>query len=97
MANGWTPERKAAMSVKIKEWQPWAKSTGPKSIEGKAKVAMNGLKGRKRPVVSFKAWLKRNRDNPNNIPLDEFLAEALRRSISLLCRDSILKPIKPTE
>ena len=44
MANGWTEERRKRQSELIKSWQPWAKSTGPKTDEGKAKSSLNGLK-----------------------------------------------------
>lgn len=42
MANGWTPERRARQAELIRTWQPWKKSTGPKTPEGKAKAALNG-------------------------------------------------------
>lgn len=29
----------------IHRWQPWKQSTGPRTAEGKAKVAMNAWKG----------------------------------------------------
>lgn len=45
MANGWTPERRAKQAEAIRKWRPWEKSTGPKTDEGKAKVARNGYKG----------------------------------------------------
>ncbi|WP_209432906.1 hypothetical protein [Labrys sp. LIt4] len=35
----------------IREWKPWAKSTGPKSPEGKARVSKNGYRGGFREVV----------------------------------------------
>ena len=41
MGNGWTLERKARQAVLIKNWRPWDRSTGPKTLEGKAKVAQN--------------------------------------------------------
>lgn len=37
MANGWTPERRARQSALIRTWQPWKKSTGPKTPEGKTR------------------------------------------------------------
>lgn len=43
--NGWTPERRAKQAEQIRTWQPWAKSTGPKTAEGKARVARNGWRG----------------------------------------------------
>ena len=36
MATTWTPERKAKQSQAIRQWQPWLKSTGAKTAEGKA-------------------------------------------------------------
>ncbi len=32
----------------IRSWQPWLKSTGPKTDNGKARSAMRGHKGRER-------------------------------------------------
>lgn len=43
--NGWTPERRAKQSQAIKAWRPWEQSTGPKSPEGKARVARNPWRG----------------------------------------------------
>lgn len=43
MANGWTPERRAKQAALIRTWAPWDKSTGPKTKEGKAAVAQNGV------------------------------------------------------
>ena len=45
MANGWTPERRARQAELIKSWQPWKQSTGPKSVEGKVRVATNAWRG----------------------------------------------------
>jgi hypothetical protein len=45
MANGWTPERRVRQSELIRSWQPWAKSTGPKSPEGKERVSRNAWTG----------------------------------------------------
>lgn len=44
-AAGWTPERRKRQSEAIKRWKPWAKSTGPKSLEGKAAVSGNAWTG----------------------------------------------------
>ena len=40
----WTPERRARHSLAIRNWAPWKKSTGPRTIVGKAKSCMNALK-----------------------------------------------------
>ncbi|MGO4336026.1 hypothetical protein AB4037_14050 [Labrys sp. KB_33_2] len=51
MANGWTDARRARMSAMIREWKPWTRSTGPKTLAGKAKVSKNGYRGGFREVV----------------------------------------------
>ena len=45
MASGWTPERKARQSELIQNWQPWNKSTGARTPEGKAISSKNAYKG----------------------------------------------------
>lgn len=37
----WTPEARAKQAQKIRQWQPWQKSTGPTTEEGKAIAARN--------------------------------------------------------
>jgi hypothetical protein len=51
MANGWTPERRARQAELIHRWKPWKQATGPKTAEGKARVAQNGYKGGTRPLL----------------------------------------------
>ena len=59
---GWTPERKARQSLLIQQWQPWKQSTGPKSPEGKAKVARNPFKGGYRQELrDIARWLREQR------------------------------------
>jgi len=50
---GWTPERRAQQAARIRQWQPWKRSTGPRTDAGKAQSAMNGLKhgGRSRAHI----------------------------------------------
>lgn len=45
MGNGWTPERRARQAALIRTWQPWERSTGPRTTQGKAQAARNGDKG----------------------------------------------------
>ena len=45
MGNGWTPERRARQAALIRAWKPWEQSTGPRTVEGKARTARNGFKG----------------------------------------------------
>ena len=44
MANGWTPERRARQAALIRTWKPWEKSTGPRTVDGKERAALNGDK-----------------------------------------------------
>ena len=44
MANGWTSERRARQAALIRTWQPWLKSTGPRTAAGKARTSRNGDK-----------------------------------------------------
>ena len=45
MRNGWTPERRARQAELIRTWRPWEQSTGPLTVDGKARTARNGDKG----------------------------------------------------
>lgn len=45
----WSPERRAKQSHAIRQWQPWTKSTGAKTTQGKAVVSRNAFKGGHRP------------------------------------------------
>jgi hypothetical protein len=45
MFNGWTLERRRKQAELIRTWQPWVKSTGPRSLEGKERVAANAWRG----------------------------------------------------
>lgn len=51
MANGWTPERRARQAEAIQQWQPWAKSTGPRTKAGRAAARGNAWKGGQRPML----------------------------------------------
>jgi hypothetical protein len=41
MPNGWTPERRAMIAARIREWEPWKKSTGRVTAKGKRKSSKN--------------------------------------------------------
>lgn len=41
----WTPERRAKQAENIHRWKPWQKSTGPRSLEGKARSSRNADRG----------------------------------------------------
>ena len=40
----WTAERRARQAMLIHTWQPWKKSTGPRTPEGKSKSSRNAYK-----------------------------------------------------
>lgn len=44
MATGWTPERRARQAELIRQWQPWSRSTGPRSAEGKQASSRNAMR-----------------------------------------------------
>ncbi len=51
MAHGWTDERKARQANAIRRWKPWQRSTGPRTAEGKARVARNSYRGGARQTL----------------------------------------------
>jgi DNA invertase Pin-like site-specific DNA recombinase len=42
-SNGWTPARRKRQSQLIRQFRPWERATGPRTPEGKARVAKNGF------------------------------------------------------
>lgn len=40
----WTMEERLKQSEAIRRWKPWLKSTGARTVKGKAKVAKNAIK-----------------------------------------------------
>ncbi len=60
----------------IQRWKPWKKSTGPRSQEGKAKVAKNAYKGGYRSKLRALARAMRDQRNTLN-DLKETVAENL--------------------
>lgn len=51
MADPWPPERRERASELIRARQPWLKSTGPRTPEGKARSSRNAWKGGVRPMI----------------------------------------------
>lgn len=44
-ARTWTPEQRQRQREAIQRWKPWSKSTGPRSLEGKAVASRNAWDG----------------------------------------------------
>jgi hypothetical protein len=59
MANGWTPERRAKQAEAIRHWQPWSRSTGPRTDQGRARSSRNAWKGGVRAMLREIAGLLR--------------------------------------
>jgi hypothetical protein len=62
--NGWTPQRRRRQGAAIHRWKPWQSSTGPKTVEGKARAARNAYRGAMRPLLRdlAQALRKQGRD-----------------------------------
>ncbi|MCL2648369.1 MAG: hypothetical protein FWD61_15390 [Phycisphaerales bacterium] len=45
----WTPEARRMQAERCRQAQPWKRSTGPTSPEGKKQVAANGQHNRRKP------------------------------------------------
>ena len=43
--NGWTDARRTRLAQAIHTWRPWEHSTGPRTPEGKERVARNSDRG----------------------------------------------------
>ena len=56
-ARNWTPEQRRQQAERIRGWSPWARSTGPRGAEGKAKASRNAWKGETREVLRELAQL----------------------------------------
>jgi hypothetical protein len=59
---GWTPERRAQQSLKIRQWQPWTRSTGARTPEGKAASSRNAYRGGVRSMLNSMSELLREQD-----------------------------------
>jgi hypothetical protein len=60
---GWTAERRAACSDRIRQHKPWEHSTGPRSVAGKARSSRNPVgRGRRqlldRELAEIEAFMR---------------------------------------
>lgn len=62
-ARQWTAEQRAEQSLKIRQWQPWANSTGARTAAGKAKASRNAYKGGERSLLLSMSRLLREQRN----------------------------------
>jgi hypothetical protein len=46
--NGWTPARRRQQARAIRRWRPWDRTTGPRTVAGKARSAHNRDRGGRR-------------------------------------------------
>lgn len=59
-ARHWTAAQRAQQSEKIRLWQPWARSTGARTTEGKARSSRNAYKGGVRATLREMSALLRD-------------------------------------
>jgi hypothetical protein len=52
-ARQWTEEQRARQATIIRLWQPWTKSTGARTPEGKAKASKNVLVGKRKKQIAL--------------------------------------------
>ncbi len=83
ITRGWPPKRRAAQATRLQKAKIWLKSTGPKTIAGKLRVAQNALKhGRssaafKQQVKILRSLLKKQRAYLKQYKLQRSLHYAL--------------------
>ena len=58
-ARHWTAEQRAQQAEKIRQWQPWIRSTGARTPEGKAVSSQNAFKGGVRAMLQEMSQLLR--------------------------------------
>jgi hypothetical protein len=83
MARVWTQEQKAVQAAAIRTWEPWKQSTGPQSMQGKAKSSRNAYKGSVRPFERLIARTTKVLSNPSamtNKKANSIIAELCRLS-----------------
>ena len=68
MSTGWTPDRRAQQSMRMRALMPWLLSTGPRTAAGKARAARNAYKG------GLRASLRRLRRALNEAAQDQRVA-----------------------
>jgi hypothetical protein len=49
--NGWTAEPRKRQGAVIHRWEPWERSTGPRTAAGKARVPPQCYSGGTRPLL----------------------------------------------
>ena len=63
-----TPEHRRLRAELIHKWKPWTLSTGPKTPEGKARVARNADRGGDRQTLRSLARVLREREKRRKEP-----------------------------
>ena len=68
-SNGWSLARRKKQSKAIRDWKPWLKATGPRTVEGKARSAKNAWKHgfRSRQMKEIYRLLRRQRQFVKNV------------------------------
>lgn len=96
MTKGWTEERRQKARERILQNKPWEKSTGPKTVSGKQKSAINALKHGERSRI----WREYSEKiiNLNNISLNlVWEAHEFKCQYALMTNELIKKSNKNKE
>ena len=64
----------------IQSWQPWNKSTGPRTAQGRAKAAQNAFKGGIRPQLRLIARVLR-KQRKSQLELSEAVYDAMAETV----------------
>ena len=78
-ARKWTPMQRARQAEKIHSWQPWTKSTGARTPEGKAKSSQNARRFTFRKPALFASWLALQAERMRNGKSHASITEIERR------------------
>lgn len=95
MANGWTGARRARQSAAIHRWQPWERSTGARTPDGKAASSRNAFRYTQRKGRIFAFYLSRERRKFNaGLPCASIAEMTLKMKLCGIDMSGVATPIE---
>jgi hypothetical protein len=82
-ARKWTKAQRAKQSKAIRTWEPWEKSTGPKTLEGKAVVVKNAYRGGSWLLIRLSRWVAWAINHPETLTPE--IVESAKHQCLALC------------